>query len=188
MNLNDSPSIGTARDHLEDSLCSLAPDAAPIPLLIAGGPHGLQHVGLHPLNDPDFEATTATVIPAFSVLNEAVELALGAFVSDPEICGVESALIAYWGPPGRTLFISAVTRRKTQPPVLGGWLKAPVSASLGPINDGIRQGLDMAHRLWNSDADGLRERIDLIRLTAATEDTDVLPLTVDALREWGWLD
>ena len=41
----------------------------------------------------------------------------------------------------------------------------------------------MARRLWNSDVDSLRKRIYLIRLTAAIEEADVLPLTVDASRE-----
>jgi hypothetical protein len=46
----------------------------------------------------------------------------------------------------------------------------------------------MARRLLSPVAHDLRERIHMIRLTAATEDTDTLPLTVDALRDWGWLD
>jgi hypothetical protein len=81
-----------------------------------------------------------------------------------------------------------VTRRKTQPPVLAGWLKAPVSASLGPTDEGVRSGMDMARRILSPVAHDLRERIHMIRLTAAIEDTDTLPLTVDALRDWGWLD
>ncbi len=190
MNMNDSEIIGTARRLLDESLCSLAPDAAPIPFMVGAGPHGVQHVGLHPMSDPDFAQTAETVIPAFIVLNEAVELALTAFIADPEVCVSvpECALIAYWGASGRTLFTSEVTRRKTQPPVLAGWLKAPVSASLGPIDEGVRSGLDMARRILSPVAHDLRERIHMIRLTAATEDTDTLPLSVDALRDWGWLD
>jgi hypothetical protein len=45
----------------------------------------------------------------------------------------------------------------------------------------------MAQRIWSPYVDKLRERIHLIRLTAATEDTDTLPLTLDALRDWEWL-
>ena len=46
----------------------------------------------------------------------------------------------------------------------------------------------MIQRIWNTDADELRARIDAIRAPAASTDTDILPLTVDALREWGWID
>jgi len=190
MNLNDSEIVGTARRLLDESLCSLAPDTVPAPFMVAAGPHGMQHVGLHPMSDHDFAQTAETVIPAFIILNEAVEIALTAFVADTAICGSapECALIAYWGASGRTLFTSVVTRRKTQPPVLAGWLKAPVSASLGPIDEGVRSGMDMARRISSPVAHELRERIHMIRLTAATEDTDTLPLTVDALRDWEWLD
>ena len=44
----------------------------------------------------------------------------------------------------------------------------------------------MAHRMWESSADELRERINAIRSVATSSDTDVLPLTVDALGDWGW--
>jgi hypothetical protein len=63
-----------------------------------------------------------------------------------------------------------------------------VSASLGPTDEGVRSGMDMARRILSPVAHDLRERIHMIRLTAAIEDTDTLPLTVDALRDWGWLD
>ncbi len=189
MNLNDSEIVVSARRILDESLCSLAPDGAPTPFMVAVGPHGMQHVGLHAMSDPDFAQTAETVIPAFIVLNEPVELALTAFIDDPEVCGSvpECALIAYWGASGRTLFTSLVTRRKTQPPVLAGWLKAPASASLGSLDEGVHSGLDMARRILSPAAHDLRERINMIRLTAATEDTDTLPLTVDALRDWQWL-
>jgi glycine cleavage system aminomethyltransferase T len=98
------------------------------------------------------------------------------------------ALIADWGPRARELFAAPVTRRRGQPPVLGEWRKAPVSASLGPIDEGVRNGLDMAYRIWKTDADDLREQIDAIRSAGETTDIDVLPLAVDALREFGWLD
>ena len=91
------------------------------------------------------------------------------------------------GPRARELFAAEVTRRKGQPPVLGEWLKTSASASLGPIDDGVRNGLDMAYRIWNTDADELRELIDTIRSAGGTIDIDVLSLTVDALREFGWL-
>lgn len=194
MNLNDSQIAGIARRYLDDSLCNLAPDAAPTPFMVAGGPHGNRHIGLHSLNDPDFPETARTVIPAFIVLDEAIEVALVAFLPAPDIdrdvCeqSQECALIAHWGPHGRDLFTAAVTRRNTQPPVIGGFRKGPVSASLGPIDDGVRSGLDMTKRMWNSDADQLRQRIDDIRSAAATSDTQVLPRTVNTLREWGWLD
>jgi hypothetical protein len=81
-----------------------------------------------------------------------------------------------------------VTRRKGQPPVLGEWLKAPASASLGPIDEGVYNGLDMAYRIWNTDADDLGERIDASRLAGGPTDTEVIPLTVDALQECGRLD
>jgi hypothetical protein len=47
--------------------------------------------------------------------------------------------------------------------------------------------MDMARRISSPVAHELRERIHMIRLTAANEDTETLPLTVDALRDWGWL-
>ena len=186
----DSQIAGIAREYLDDILRSLAPEAAPTPFMVSGGPHGVRHIELLALTDPDFAVTATTVIPAFIILNEGVEVVLSAFVTDPDICGGKSecALIAYWGPHGRELFAAAVTRRKGQPPVLGGFLMAPLTASLGPIDDGVRTGLDMAHRIWKTDADELRERIDSIRASGGTTDTDVLPLTVDALRECGWLD
>jgi hypothetical protein len=189
MNLNDSQIGGICRRQLDDELRTLAPDAQPTPFMVGGGPHGVGHVGLHNLADPDFAETAMTVIPAFIVLDEAVEVALGAFVTDPAICGEnrECALIAHWGPPGRDLFISSVTRRKSQPPILGGFVKGPVATSLGPIDDGVRRGMEMARGLWDSDADELRGRIAEIRAEAAVSDTDVLPRTVDALRQWGWL-
>ena len=190
MDINDFQVAGIARRQLDDSLRSLAPDAAPTPFMVAGGPHGIRHIGLHPLTDPDFAETATTVIPAFIVLDEAFDISLAAFITDPDICSgnPECALIAHWSRRRRDLFTSAVIRRKGQPPVLGGWHEVPASASLGPIDDGVRLGFDTAHRIWNSDADDLRERVDSIRSAAATSDTDVLPLTVDALREWGWLE
>ena len=53
--------------------------------------------------------------------------------------------------------------------------------------EGVRSGMDMARRISSPVAHELRERIHMIRLTAANEDTETLPLTVDALRDWGWL-
>ena len=186
----DSQIAGIARGYLNDILRSLEPEAAPTPFMVSGGPHGVRRIELHCLTDPDFAQTAKTVIPAFIILNEGVEVVLSAFITDPEICDGKPgcALIAYWGPRGRELFAAAVTRRKGQPPVLGGFLMAPLTASLGPIDDGVRTGLDMAYRIWKTDADDLRERIDAIRSAGGTTDTDVLPLTVDALRESGWLD
>jgi hypothetical protein len=186
----DSQIARVARDQLDDILCRLAPEAVPTPFMVSGGPHGVRHIELHSLTDPDFGETARTVIPAFIILNEGVEVVLSAFVTDPDICDGKSecALIAYWGPRGRELFAAEVTRRKGQPPVLGGFLMPPLTASLGPIDDGVRNGLDMAYRIWKTDADDLRERIDAIRSAGRTTDTDVLPLTVDALRESGWLD
>jgi hypothetical protein len=150
----------------------------------------VRHIELHSITDPDFAETAKTVIPAFIILNEGVEVVLSAFTTDPDICDEKSecALIAYWGPRGRELFVAAVTRRNGQPPVLGGFLMPPLTASLGPIDDGVRTGLDMAYRIWKTDADELRERIEAIRSAGGTTDTDVIPLTVDALRESGWLD
>lgn len=186
----DSQIAGIACDHLDEILRSLAPEEAPTPFMVSGGPHGVRHIELHSLTDPDFAQTAKTVIPALIILNEGVEVVLSAFITDPDICDgkPECALIAYWGPRARELFAAEVTRRKGQPPVLGDWLKAPASASLGPIDEGVRNGLDMAYRIWNTDADDLRERIDAIRSDGGTTDTDVIPLTVDALRECGWLD
>ena len=185
----DSQIAGIACDHLDEILRGLAPGAAPTPFMVSGGPHGVRHIELHSLTDPDFAQTAKTVIPAFIILNEAVEVVLAAFITDPNICdgNPESALIAYWGPRARELFAAAVTRRRGQPPVLGEWRKAPASDSLGPIDEGVRNGLDMAYRIWNTDADDLRERIDSIRSAGGTTDTDVIPLTVDAMRECGWL-
>ena len=77
---------------------------------------------------------------------------------------------------------------KGQPPVLGGRLMPPLTASLGPLDDRVRNGPDMAYSVWKTDADDLRERIDSNRSARGTTDTDVIPLTVDALRECGWLD
>lgn len=193
MNLTDSQIARIARRYLDDTLRSLAPEAAPTPFMVAGGPHGTRHIGLHSLNDIDFPETARTVIPAFTVLDEAVEAALVTFLPAPDvdrdICGQsqECALIAHWGPRGRDLFTAAVNRRRAQPPVIGGFVNGPEYASLGPIDDGVRSGLDMVHRMWNSDADHLRQRIDEIRSAAATSDTEVLPLTIGALRGWGWL-
>lgn len=189
MTVIDFPIARIAHRHLDDTLRRIAPDAEPTPFLVAGGPHGNHHVELHALTDEDFPETARTVVPAFIVLGEAVELALAAFVTRPEICGgePECALIAHWGPRGRDLFTAAVIRRRSQPPVLGEWRAGPATADLGPVDEGVRSGLDMAYRMWESDADDLRERIDGIRSTLTTEDTDVLPLTVDALSEWGWL-
>jgi len=186
----DSQIADIAHDHLDDILRSLAPEAEPTPFMVSGGPHGVRRIELHSLTDPDFAQTAQTVIPAFIILNEAVEVVLAAFITDPDLCDgePECALIAYWGPRGRDLSAATVTRRKGQPPVLGEWLMAPESASLGPIDGGVRNGLDMAYRIWKTDADHLRERIDAIRTAGGTIDTDVLPLTVDALRECGWLD
>jgi hypothetical protein len=186
----DSQIAGIARGYLDDILRNMAPDAAPTPFMVSGGPHGVRHIELHSLTDPDFAQTAKTVIPAFIILNEGVEVVLSAFVTDPDICDgtPECALIAYWGPRARELFAAAVTRRKCQPPVLGGWLKVPASTSLGPIDEGVRNGLDMAYRIWKTGADDLRERIDSIRSAGGTTDTDVIPLTVGALRESGWLD
>ena len=189
MPMNDSHIVRIARRYLDDSLRTLAPDAAPTPFMVGGGPHGMRHIGLHCLTDPDFAETARTVLPAFIVLDESFEVALVAFVADDDVCGdnPECALIAHWSPAGRDLFTSAVTRRNGQPPVLGGWVTGPPWADLGPIDEGVRRGLDMAHRMWNADADELRERIDNLRSAAATADTDVLPLTVEALLESGWL-
>lgn len=189
MQLNDSQVSRIARRHLDDRLRGLAPDGEPTPFMVAAGPHGLRHIGLHCLADHDFAETARTVIPAFIVFGEAVEVALAAFTDDPEICGgnPECAFIAHWGPRSRDLFTSAVTRRNTQPPVIGGWLIGPAWAELGPVDEGVRSGMEMAHRLWHADADDLRQRIDNIRSAARTTDNDVLPLTVDALREWGWV-
>ena len=64
----------------------------------------------------------------------------------------------------------------------------PLTASLGPIDDGRHNGLDVSYRIWNTNAEVPGERIDAIRSAGRTTDTDVLPLTVDALRESGWLD
>ena len=179
-----------ARDHLDELLRRLAPDAEPTPFRVAGGPHGVQRIELHSLTDRDFAKTATTVIPAFIVLNEAVEVVLVSFTTNPDIIGdkPECAMLTHWGPQGRTLFISEVTRRTNQPPVLSGWLPAPVATDLGPIDDGVTRGRDMIQRIWNTDADELRARIDAIRAPAASTDTDILPLTVDALREWGWID
>ncbi len=186
----DSQIAGIARDYLDDILRSLAPESTPTPFMVTGGPHGLRHIELHSLTDPDFPQTAKTVIPAFMILNESMAAVLAAFITDPDICDgkPECALIAYWGPRARELFAAEVTRRKGQPPVLGEWLKAPASASLGPIDGGVRNGLDIAYRIWQTQADTLRERIDAIRSAGGTTDTEVLPLTVDAMREFGWLD
>lgn len=189
MQLNDSHVSRIARRHLDDSLRALAPDALPTPFMVVAGPHGMQHLGLHCLADHDFAETAATVIPSFIVFSEAVEVALAAFTADPEVCGSnpECAFIAHWGPRSRDLLASAVLRRNTQPPVIGEWLPGPAWADLGPVDDGVRSGMEMAHRIWDSDADELRQRIDDIRSAGKPTDDDVLPLTVDALREWGWL-
>ena len=40
--------------------------------------------------DPDFGETAKTVIPAFIILNEGVEVVLSAFVTDPDICDGKS--------------------------------------------------------------------------------------------------
>jgi hypothetical protein len=179
-----------AREHLDHQLRHLAPDGEPTPFMVAGGPHGFHRVELHSLTDRDFSQTATTVIPAFIVLNEAIEVVLVAFTTDPDITGgkTECALLTRWGPQGRSLFISEVTRRASQPPVLSGWLPAPVATDLGPIDDGVRRGRDMVRRIWDTDADGLRARIDAIRSPASTTDSDILPLTLDALRQWGWLE
>jgi hypothetical protein len=189
MNVSDFRLGRIARRHLEDNLLSLAPGDSPVPFMVGGGPHGDRRVELHPLTDSDFPATAETVIPAFIVLDEAFEIVLATFTTEPELCGPspECALIAHWGPHGRDLFTAAPMRRTSQPPVLGEWLEGPASVSLGPVEEGVREGLAMAHRMWDSAADELRERIDSIRATARCTDTDVLPLTVDALNEWGWL-
>jgi len=42
-------------------------------------------------------------------------------------------------------------------------------------------------RIARRHLDDLRQRIDNIRSAARTNDNDVLPPTVDALREWGWV-
>mgnify|MGYP003606137892 CR=1 FL=1 len=190
MNLNDSQIGRISRRYLDDNLRSLEPGGVPVPFMLVGGPHGVQHVELHPLSDTDFVATAQTVIPAFIVSAEAVEVALTAFTIDPEVCAgrIECAFIAHWGPGGRDLFTAAVTRRRSQPPVLSEWLRGPSSAGLGPFDEAVHDGLNLAHRIWAPDADLLRQRIDAIRSAAKTKDTDVLPLTVDALREWGWLN
>lgn len=180
MNVNDFQIARISRRYLEDSLLSLAPDEAPTPFMVAGGPHGMQHVGLHCLTDSDFGETARTAIPAFILLGEAVEVALAAFVDG-------CAVIAHWGPRGRDVFTSVVMRRNAHPPVLGEWLTGPPPTALGPIEDAVRSGLDMTYRIWNSDADDLRHTIDAIRRAAAASDTDVLPLTMDALRECDWL-
>ena len=114
----DSQIASIARDYLDDILRSLAPEAAPTPFMVSGGPHGVRHIELHSLTDPDFAKTAKTVIPAFIILNEGVEVVMSAFVTDPDICDgtPECALIAYWGPRARELFAAAVTRRKGQPP------------------------------------------------------------------------
>ena len=189
MDFNDSPIASITQRYVDDALRNLPPDGEPTPFMVAGGPDGMRHIGLHSLSDPDFPETAKTVIPAFIVLDEAVEVTLAAFTTDPVICGgkTECAFIAHCGPNGRTLLIAEVTRRKTQPPVLDGWLMGPAWAELGLIDEGMRTGLEMVQRIWKSDADDLRILINDIRSAACTSDTDVLPLTVDALREWGWL-
>ena len=114
----DPQIAGIARDYLDDILRSLAPEAAPTPFIVSGGPHGVRHIELHSLTDPDFAETAKTVIPAFMILNESVAAVLAAFITDPVICDgtPECALIAYWGPRARELFAAPVTRRKGQPP------------------------------------------------------------------------
>ncbi|MGI9124506.1 MAG: hypothetical protein ACR2JM_07105 [Mycobacterium sp.] len=100
---------------------------------------------------------------------------------------MEGAFIALWRRQRRGLFTSAVFRRNTQPPVLAGWLEHPAGTGLGPIDEGVRSGLDMAYRIWDSDADELRRRIDDIRAGAETSDTASIPLTLEALQGCGWL-
>lgn len=143
MDLEDSQVTRIATRYLDDSLRSLLPDAAPIPFMVAGGPHGIRHVELHSLTDPDFPETAQTVIPAFIVLDEAFDMALAAFITNPDICAgaPECGFIAHWSPRGRDLFVAKVMRRNNQPPVLGEWLKGLASIDLGPIDDGVRRGI-----------------------------------------------
>lgn len=191
MNPDDSPIKRTALSYLEAALLTMDPDAEPTPFVIVGGPQTMAHVGLHSLDDGDFDDTAGTVLPALIVLNAADEVALVTFLDDPEICGdeVECAAVANWGPQGRSLSVAPVTRRHEQPPIIGGWRDSGASTmALDSVDNGVRHGTALLERLSDPDADDLREQIDLIRITAATEDTDVLPLTVDALRRWGWLD
>jgi len=47
------------------------------------------------------------------------------------------------------------------------------SAGPGPIDDAVHSGLDLAQRIWITDADHLRERIDSIRATAGTQTASV---------------
>lgn len=188
---NDSPITRTARRHLDDVLCSLDPDTEPTPFVIVGGPYGMAHVGLHSLTDDDFDYTAGVVLPALVVVNHAVEVALVAFLSDPGVCSAKSecAAVAHWGPEGRSLSVAPVMRRRGQPPVIGDWRSSATSAAaLDAVDDGVRHGTELAQRLRDSDASDLCEEIDLIRITAATEDDDVVPLAVAALTRWGWLD
>ena len=66
----DSQIAGIARGYLDDILRNMAPDAAPTPFMVSGGPHGVRHIELHSLTDPDFAQTAKTVIPAFIILNK----------------------------------------------------------------------------------------------------------------------
>ncbi|MGI9124501.1 MAG: hypothetical protein ACR2JM_07080, partial [Mycobacterium sp.] len=63
-NLLDSQVARTTRRFLDDCLRSMAPGAELTPFMVAGGPHGLQHVGLHSRDDAVFADTATTVIPA----------------------------------------------------------------------------------------------------------------------------
>ena len=192
-NLNDSAIISKARQHLDDALLDLRLDGELTPFVIVDGPHGMMYVSLPAPSDDDFWRTASTDVPAIIILYKATEMVLVTFLDDSEVCASrECVAVAHWGPQGHSLSVAPVSLRYDKPPRIRDWRNSAASTErIDAVGDGFRHGTELAHQLResssSSDAD-LLQQIDLIRITAGAEDTDVLPQTVATLRRSRWLD
>ena len=192
-NLNDAAIISKAMQHLDDALLDLGFDGELTPFVIVDGPHGMMYVSLPPLSDDEFWRTARTDVPAIIILYEATEMVLVTLLDDSEVCaGRQCVAVGHWGPKGHSLFVARVSLSHNKPPRVRGWRNSAASTErIDAVGDGFRRGTELAHQLRESSSSSdaeLLERIDLIRITAGAEDTDVLPHAVAVLRRSRWLD
>lgn len=189
--------ISHLKKYLDESLLDLGPEMYIPPTIAADGPYGLKRISLFPPIVPDSERQRRQDIPAFLLVSDAEDAAVMMFsvrqvldpLADPDTSAEtsENITIFHWYPGGESVFSAPLLRRNGQPPVVGEWrLVGDFIGVSGSVNDGIRNGLSMLVRLKLPEHAGLRERIDSIRKRFA--DQDVLPVTVTALVEEGWLE